>query len=161
MKVTNRIYLPISISPWEGLRSFIAKNRDVFDRDSRTSFKVGLHDTKHDISDVFDIDFRKFSGHDDVFIMGESDRSPMKTSIKMDPQQEKGKIIIPQFGGSVILEGNKYFLEENEKTSPLFSSVAELYIKFYWRVLDHIVNGEDKPIDDALNSIRMRKYNYS
>ena len=156
------MHLPISLSSWSNIRSFIARNRDVFNADSRTSFKIGLYDVKHDIEDVFDIDFRKYSGCDEVFIFGESRaRHNMKTSIQLDPYQEIGKISIPEFGGSIKLEGDKCFLEQDKESSPLFFSIAKIYLKFYCKVLDHIISGEDKPIEDELNSIRLRKYSYS
>ena len=157
----NRIYLPVAISPWKDLRSFISRNYDIFPTDSKASFRIGLHNTRHDIKDVFDIHFRRFSGCGDVFVFGEAGKfRVIGTSIELDPYQEKGKISIPEFGGSVRLDGNKFYLEQNSKTSPLFPPVAELYMKFYWRVLDHIICGEDKPIDLALNEIRLRKYSY-
>ncbi len=154
----NRIYLPIVISPWKGLRNFISKNKDIFTNDTRTTFVVGFESEKYGLKDVFNMDFRRFSGCDEVFVLGESGKHNVKTSIQLDPISEKGKISLPEFNGSIRLEGNKYYLEQNEKTDPLFSSLAQIYMKAYWRVIDHIACGEDQPINESLDSIRIRKY---
>ncbi len=153
----NRIYLPIVVSPWKGLRQFISKNRDVFTNDTRTSFKIGFESEKYGLKDVFDMDFRRFSGCDEVFVLGESGKHNMKTSIKLDPIAEQGTISLPEFGGSIKLSGNKFHIEENGKSDPLLPYFAEIYIKVYWRVIDHIVRGDDKPIEESLEKIRLKK----
>lgn len=147
--------------PWQGLRSFVWGYGDLFLPNTKTQFRMDVSKEPWNSDDTqkVKLTFAYPGKSNGIKIYGlTKSKIGIVSEMKLDLEDAKGRITLPQFGTSIELneKGDKVFVPSN--WHPDIRTFTEDALRFFQIVLNSFLNINENVVRETLGKMLMEYY---